>query len=268
MLKFGTFGQQWSRPRVGAAPGVLLTPATLTVPEGGSREYTVELASQPTADVTVAMSQSGSTDVRHSADNSLTFTAATWASSQTVTVWAAHDADYDDDTATISHSVTSTDTGYQGISGGDVEVTVADDEKSPLTVSFGASTYNVAEGRSEVVTVRLSPEPDRMVTIPFDRRHEGGATSADYTGVPDSVVFNSGVTEQTFTVTAVNDTVNDDDEYIDLAFGMLPTGDYNDNLTVAGLGPAWTLALFRQREPAGRSVARRREAAGAPAWSD
>ena len=208
---------------VGAAPGVLLTPATLTVPEGGSMTYTVELASQPAADVTVAMSQSGSTDVTHS-DDSLTFTTATWVSPQTVTVSAAHDADYDDDTATISHSVTSTDTGYQGISGGDVEVTVADDEKSPITVSFGASTYTIAEGRSEVVTVRLSPEPDRMVTIPFDRRHEGGATSADYTGVPDSVVFNSGVTEQTFTVTAVNDTVNDDDEYIDLAFGMLPTG--------------------------------------------
>ena len=208
---------------VGAAPGVLLTPATLTVPEGGSMTYTVELASQPAADVTVAMSQSGSTDVTHS-DDSLTFTTATWVSPQTVTVSAAHDADYDDDTATISHSVTSTDTGYHGISGGDVEVTVADDEKSPLTVSFGASTYTIAEGRSEVVTVRLSPEPDRMVTIPFDRRHEGGATSADYTGVPDSVVFNSGVTEQTFTVTAVNDTVNDDDEYIDLAFGMLPTG--------------------------------------------
>ena len=208
---------------VGAAPGVLLTPATLTVPEGGSMTYTVELASQPAADVTVAMSQSGSTDVTHS-DDSLTFTTATWVSPQTVTVSAAHDADYDDDTATISHSVTSTDTGYHGISGGDVEVTVADDEKSPLTVSFGASTYTIAEGRSEVVTVRLSPEPDRMVTIPFDRRHEGGATSADYTGVPDSVVFNSGVTEQTFTVTAVNDTVNDDDEYIDLVFGMLPTG--------------------------------------------
>ena len=208
---------------VGAAPGVLLTPATLTVPEGGSMEYTVELASQPTADVTVAMSQSGSTDVTHSED-SLTFTTATWVSPQTVTVSAAHDADYDDDTATISHSVTSTDTDYQGISGGDVEVTVADDEKSPLTVSFEESSYTIAEGRSEVVTVRLSPEPDRMVTIPFDRRHEGGATSADYTGVPDSVVFNSGVTEQTFTVTAVNDTVNDDDEYIDLVFGMLPTG--------------------------------------------
>ena len=208
---------------VGAAPGVLLTPATLTVPEGGSMAYTVELASQPAADVTVAMSQSGSTDVTHS-DDSLTFTTTTWPSPQTVTVSAAHDDDYDDDTATISHSVTSTDTGYHGISGGDVEVTVADDEKSPLTVSFGASTYTIAEGRSEVVTVRLSPEPDRMVTIPLNRSHEGGATNADYRGVPDSVVFNSGVTEQTFTVTAVNDTVNDDDEYIDLAFGMLPTG--------------------------------------------
>ena len=208
---------------VGAPPGVLLTPATLTVPEGESRAYTVELASQPAADVTVAMSQSGSTDVTHS-DDSLTFTTATWASTQTVTVSAAHDADYDDDTATISHSVTSTDTGYHGISGGAVEVTVADDEKSPLTVSFGASTYTIAEGRSEVVTVRLSPEPDRMVTIPFDRRHEGGATSADYTGVPDSVVFNIGVMERTFRVTAAHDTVNDDDEYIDLVFGMLPTG--------------------------------------------
>ena len=208
---------------VGVVPGVLLTPATLTVPEGESRAYTVELASQPAADVTVAMSQSGSTDVTHS-DDSLTFTTATWVSPQTVTVSAAHDADYDDDTATISHSVTSADTGYQGISGGDVEVTVADDEKSPLTVSFGASTYTIAEGRSEVVTVRLSPEPDRMVTIPFDRRHEGGATSADYTGVPDSVVFNIGVMERTFRVTAAHDTVNDDDEYIDLVFGMLPTG--------------------------------------------
>ena len=210
---------------VGGAPGVLPRPATLTVPEGGSMAYMVDLASQPTADVTVEISLSGSADVTHSdADNLLTFTSTTWASPQTVTVSAVHDADYDDDTATISHSATSTDTGYQGISGGDVGVTVADDEESPLTVNFGARAYTVAEGRSGVVTVRLSPEPDRKVTIPLDRTHEGGATNADYRGVPDSVILNIGVTEQTFTVTAVNDTFNDDDEYIDLAFGTLPTG--------------------------------------------
>ena len=185
----------------------------------------VDLASQPTADVTVEISQSGSTDVTHDdADNLLTFTSATWASPQTVTVSAIHDADYDNDTATISHSATSTDTGYQGISGGDVEVTVADDEETPLTVNFGASTYTIAEGTSELVLVMLSPEADRQVTIPIERRHEDGATDNDYTGVPDSVLFNIGDMEQTFAVTAVNDTVNDDDEYIDLAFGTPPTG--------------------------------------------
>ena len=38
-------------------------------------------------------------------------------------------------------------------------------------------------------------------------------------GVPGSVTFRSGDTEQTFTVTTVNDTVDDDDERIELSFG-------------------------------------------------
>ena len=46
----------------------------------------------------------------------LTFTAANWASNQTVRVSAAEDdADHLDDTATISHTVTSSDGDYNGI---------------------------------------------------------------------------------------------------------------------------------------------------------
>ena len=71
------------------------------------------------------------------------------------------------------------------------------------------------------VRVTLDVDPERTVTIPFVKT-EVGATSADYRGVPSSVTFNSGDTEQTFTVTTVNDTVDDDDERIDLAFGTLP----------------------------------------------
>ena len=95
-------------------PGVLITPTTLTVPEGRSRTYTVKLTSQPTEDVTVNLSTSGSTTVTHDATNDmLTFTAANWATSQTVRVSAAEDdADHLDDTATISHTVTSGDTDY------------------------------------------------------------------------------------------------------------------------------------------------------------
>ena len=41
---------------------------------------------------------------------------------------------------------------------------------------------------------------------------QGGASSADYSGVPASVVFNSGDTSKTFTFTATSDTVDDDGE--------------------------------------------------------
>ena len=198
-------------------PGVLITPTTLTVPEGRSRTYTVKLTSQPTASVTVTIRTSGSTTVTHDATNDmLTFTAATWASNQTVRVSAAEDdADHVDDTATISHSVTSGDGDYSGIIVGSVAVTVTDDEGVPVEVSFDQATYIIDEGDDQVVRVTLSVDPERTVTIPFVKT-EVGATSADYGGVPGSVTFRSGDTEQTFTVTTVNDTVDDDNERIDL----------------------------------------------------
>ena len=44
--------------------------------------------------------------------------------------------------------------------------------------------------------------------------NQGGASSGDYSGVPASVTFQSGDTEQSFTFTAAQDTVVDggDDE--------------------------------------------------------
>ena len=96
-------------------------------------------------------------------------------------------------------------------------MTVTDDEGVPVEVSFEAATYTVDEGDDQVVRVTLSG-PERTVTIPFVKT-EVGATSADYRGVPSSVTFRSGDTEQTFTVTTVNDTVDDDNERIDLSFG-------------------------------------------------
>ena len=53
--------------------GVIVSPTTLTINEGGSRDYTVVLNSQPTADVVITISETGSSDV--SADETtLTFT--------------------------------------------------------------------------------------------------------------------------------------------------------------------------------------------------
>ena len=75
----------------------------------------------------------------------------------------------------------------------------------------------------------LSADPERTVTIPVTATAGGGATAqdepgTDYSGVPLSVTFNEGDTEKTFTITAAQDTVDDDGESIALAFGNMPDG--------------------------------------------
>ena len=74
------------------------------------------------------------------------------------------------------------------------------------------------------MTVALSADPERTVTIPITKANQGGATAADYSGVPSSVVINSGETSATFTFTATADSVDDDGESVRLTFGTLPTG--------------------------------------------
>ena len=74
------------------------------------------------------------------------------------------------------------------------------------------------------MTVILSTDPERSVTIPITTTNQGGASSSDYSGVPASLTFNSGETEKSFTFNATDDSVDDDGESVLLGFGTLPTG--------------------------------------------
>ena len=89
-----------------------------------------------------------------------------------------------------------------------------------VTASFGQESHTVAEGATQSVTVTLSADPERTVTIPIVTMGQDGASSVDYSGVPDSVTFNAGgPTEMTFTFTATQDTVDDEGESVLLGFG-------------------------------------------------
>ena len=150
---------------------------------------------------------------------SLTFSSTDWSTPKTVTVNAAQDADAEDETATVTHTVTSTDSIYSGASANSVAVTVTDDEV-PVTVSFGATTYEVVEGETVTVTVILSADPERTVVIPITHAPQSGADSpADYSGIPESLTFNAGQMSQTITFTAAQDEVDDDGESVLLAIG-------------------------------------------------
>ena len=105
---------------------------------------------------------------------------------------------------------------------GEQTVNFIDDDPA-VTVSFGAATYSADEGDSVDVTVTLSADPQRSVTIPIAGAGESGGTSADFS-IPASVTFASGDTSKTISFTATDDTIDDDDEKVRLNFGTFPPG--------------------------------------------
>ena len=84
--------------------GATVSETALEVAEGGSATYTVVLDAQPSGNVVISVTKSGSTDVTVS-PATLTFSTANWSTAQTVTVAAAQDADAVNDAASIAHAV-------------------------------------------------------------------------------------------------------------------------------------------------------------------
>ena len=200
---------------------LVLSRSSLSVGEAGSDTFTVKLATQPSATVTVTVT-SDDTGAATASPASLTFTTTNWNTTQTVTVRGVDDSDTANESLTVTASASGG--GYNGKTD-TVSVTVTDNDTGLTTVTFGASSYTATEGGSSAtVVVRLSQAPATQVTIPLTTMHRGGATGGDYSGIPDDVRFTSGQMQRTFTVTAVDDSDDDDGESVQIGFDELPSG--------------------------------------------
>ena len=93
--------------------GVVVDPTTLMISEDGSGSFTVKLATQPTADVSVTVS-SGDTGAVSVPSTALTFSTMNWGTAQSVTVTGVADADAVDESVTVTATAASTDGEYQG----------------------------------------------------------------------------------------------------------------------------------------------------------
>ena len=102
---------------------------------------------------------------------------------------------------------------------------VANRPAPPVNVSFGAAAYTATEGGTPAaVTVLLSADPEREITVPLTATPAAGADGQDYS-VPNSVSFASGdALSRTITVAAADDEVEEDGESVVLGFGILPLG--------------------------------------------
>ena len=198
-----------------------------SLPEGGTATITVMLNTAPGSDATIPLTrtnQGGASDSDYSGvPPSVTFNATE--TEKTFTLMAEQDTD-DDDGESVLLGFENLPTGVRAGTTAEATVSITDDDApDSLTVSFKQATYTVAEGDTVDVTVTLSEDPERTVIIPLTKTEQGGASSADYSGVPASVTFNAGATEVDVTFTAASDSVDDDGESVKLTFGnTLPTG--------------------------------------------
>ncbi len=165
--------------------GLVLSATTLMLAEGGSGTYTVALASQPTAEVTVTVGgASGEVTVDTDTStpnnqNTLTFTAEDWNVAQGVTVTALEDDDIADASGALTHAASGG--GYDGVSV-EVAVAVADDDRP--SASDAASAWLPRFGRvvSEQILEGIG---DRVAA----RRAQAGMRSSEGGGTGLKVMF-------------------------------------------------------------------------------
>lgn len=144
-------------------PAATVSPVSVEVAEGGfTATYTVVLKAAPSANVTVSVTGDSEASVSPS---SLTFTSSNWNSAQTITVTAVNDSKKEGPhSATISHSVSSSDGKYNGLSISSVAVSVTDNDTPGVTLS--AKNVSVKEGGATgSYTLVLNTQPAQVVTV-------------------------------------------------------------------------------------------------------
>ncbi|MEK7321768.1 MAG: Calx-beta domain-containing protein [Pseudomonadota bacterium] len=185
-----------------AGPGITLTVSGggTSVTEGGASDnYTLVLASAPSADVIITPQHDGQLTTLPA---TLTFTAANWNQAQIVVVAAIDDTEAENThSSVISHNVTSADARYHQFSVGSITVNITDNDTPGVNVSESTGSTQVTEGgAADSYTLALASQPtgDTVITLSF-----GGQITVS----PTTLTFTSANwnTEQIVTVTAVND---------------------------------------------------------------
>ena len=198
-----------------------------TVDEGSTITVKVTLSADPERTVTVPLTKTergGASSADYSGvPANLTFVPGD--TEETISFTATQDTlDDDDESVKLTFGATLP-TGVSASGTTEATVSITDDDVPPVTVSFGQSSYTVDEGDTVEVTVTLSEDPERSVTIPISTTNQDGASNGDYSGVPANLTFVPGDTEETISFTATQDTLDEDDESVQLTFGnTLPTG--------------------------------------------
>lgn len=188
-----------------AAPGLLLSAPqdeVLSVPEGGSVDYTVVLTSRPSAQVLVAIAPERGSDPELDIDYGLLrFNTDNWDKPQTVTLSVPQDDDAIEDTWRLFHLPVSSDPAYNKVSLSQyLNVAEKEDDTAGVGLSVAkGEVLSVPEGGTASYTVVLTSQPVGDVTVK--------ATGRKVSVSPEALKFTSANWDQPqrVTVTARHD---------------------------------------------------------------
>ncbi len=212
-------------------PSVLFAPTPFEVDEGGSQTLEVNLGSTPRALVSVTLQPPSDLDLGagFGTDVTLTFLDED-PSPQTLTVFAASDADAIDETALIDVDVVSDDPDYDALTPASFQVTIIDDDAGGPNVTFSENPFALVEQSTDedgdfFVTVSLTTTP----SAPVDVMIAGDALlklDGQSPGVDATVVLTAGSPSAPLPIFALDDG-NFSDDSISL------------NVTVTSADPAY-----------------------------
>eukprot|EP01063_Lacrimia_lanifica_P026970 TRINITY_DN3723_c0_g1_i10.p1 TRINITY_DN3723_c0_g1~~TRINITY_DN3723_c0_g1_i10.p1 ORF type:complete len:457 (+),score=23.09 TRINITY_DN3723_c0_g1_i10:1013-2383(+) len=207
--------------------GVLLSDLSGTVDETGAvGTFTVVLGSQPSGgSVAVAFSSSDTTEGTIN-PSSLSFTTATWAVPQTVSVTGLDDDIDDGDVGfTIDASISGTmDVAYANLQVLGVLVTNINDDTAGVTV--GSISGNTGEdGTTATFTVKLDTDPVAEVVIALESNDISEGTVN-----PSALTFEAGdgtwTVDQTVIVVGLNDNIDDGDATFSIVASISSMSDH------------------------------------------
>ncbi len=213
--------------------GVVVTPTTglTTTESGGTAQFSVVLTAAPTANVTIAVASSDTTEGTVST-SLLTFTTANWNVAQTVTVTGADDEWIDGNvsyTVTLG-AMTSSDTRYSGLNPVDVTLTNNDNSEAPVHTVPGAQSTNEDTARvfssgngNQILLTDYDPTGTTQVTLTVTN---GTLTLAGTTGLTFTSGDGTSDTSMTFygSIANINNALN--------GLSFSPTADYNGGATL------------------------------------
>ncbi len=189
-------------------PGVIVNPTQgLTTSEtGSSANFTVRLATAPSADVTVPLTNTDTTEFSI-APTQLLFTSANWNIERTVTITGVDDDLVDgDQLGTIRvEPAQSSDASYNGLDGPDVAVTNLDNDTFAIRVSPGAIDVS-EDGSTATVSFSANAAPTSIVSVPVS---SSDPTEFSISASSIRITPENWQTPQSLVVTGVDDELLD-----------------------------------------------------------